>query len=90
MDIFHKHINWHKITTRGRINILRPDFESSRRILSRYEFIDAKFYVFMPFCNQNGISVSLYEMAGSDAGYRLGYKKASKYKNEIRNGKYGV
>ena len=40
--------------------------------------------------NPNGISLSLYEMAGSDAGYRLGYKKASKYKDQIRNGKYGV
>ena len=48
------------------------------------------FTFFMPFCNQNGISVSLYEMAGWDAGYHLGYKKASKYENEIRNGKYGT
>ena len=46
---FDKHINWHKIITRGRINIPRPDFESSRRILSRYEFVDAKFCVFHAF-----------------------------------------
>ena len=41
----------------------------------------------MPFCNQNGII--RIEMGGSDAGYRLGYKKALKYENKIRNGKYG-
>jgi len=49
LTLFHKHINWHKIITRGRRNIPRPDFESSRRILSRYEFVDAKFYVFHAF-----------------------------------------
>ena len=27
-------------------------------------------------------------MGVSDAGYRLGYKKASKYKNKIRDVKY--
>ena len=27
-------------------------------------------------------------MGGSDAKYRLGYKKASKYENKIGNGKY--
>ena len=47
--IFPKHKNWHKIITRGHINILRPDFESSRCILSRYDFVDAKFYVFHAF-----------------------------------------
>ena len=44
-----KHTNWHKIITRGRIDILRPDFESSWCILSRYEFVDAKFCVFHAF-----------------------------------------
>ena len=47
--LFGKHTNWHKIITRGRIDILRPDFESSWCILSRYEFVDAKFYVFHAF-----------------------------------------
>jgi len=28
-------------------------------------------------------------MGGSNAGYRLGYKKASKYDNKVKNGKYG-
>ena len=41
--------NRHKIITRGRIDILRPDFESSWCILSRYEFVDAKFCVFHAF-----------------------------------------
>ena len=47
--LFGKHTNWHKIITRGRIDILRPDFESSWCILSRYEFVDAKFCVFHAF-----------------------------------------
>ena len=37
------------------------------------------FTFFMPFCNQNGISLLRAEMGGSDVGYRLGYKKALKY-----------
>ena len=49
LPIFAKHSKWHKIITRGRKDIPKPDFESSWRVLSRYEFIDAKFYVFDAF-----------------------------------------
>ena len=49
LAIFDRHKNKHKIITRGLIDILRPDLESSWRILSRYESVDAKFYVFHAF-----------------------------------------
>ena len=47
---------FHKIITKGRINISRPDFESSGRVLSKYDFVDAEFCIFMTCCNENGIT----------------------------------
>ena len=49
LDYFPKHSKWLKIITRGRKDIPKPDFESSRRVLSKYDFVDAKFCIFDAF-----------------------------------------
>ena len=43
----------------------------------------------MPFCNQNGKSVRMYEMGGLGVRIPFWMQKGSKIKNKIRIGKYG-
>ena len=63
-------------------------FESLKSIFFE-KIIFMKFsYFFVPFWNQNGISVFSHESGGSSRWYSLGYKKALKCDKNFKNAKY--
>ena len=79
----------HKIITRGRKNILKPDFESSRRELSFYDNRINKIQFLMPFCNPNGMDAlqNGNQHLAQNGPFEL--QKGMKYENKIRNRKSG-
>ena len=77
------------IRSRHDLNIVGTSFESLGVIVSEKTVL-VNFYTFLYlFVTKMVLLVGGQVLGGLDAGYRLGYKKASKCENKIRNGKYG-